>query len=77
MTRTTSSALVDTLRTATKAGAGWPYIAPSAYHEKQERDAIEVFCETAEMFYQDLMTIRANWRKLPVTCDLLLLTRNP
>jgi DNA modification methylase len=65
-------ALVDTLRTATKAGAGWPYIAPSEYHEKQERDAIEVFCETAEMFYQDLMTIRANWRKLPVTCDLLL-----
>jgi hypothetical protein len=36
-------ALADTLRTASKAGAGWPYIAPSKYHEKQERDAIETF----------------------------------
>ncbi len=28
-------ALVNTLRTATKAGAGWPYIAPSKYHAKK------------------------------------------
>jgi DNA modification methylase len=65
-------ALVDTLRTATKAGAGWPYIAPSEYHKKQERDAIEVFSKTASMFYQDLKTIRDNWHTMPVICDLLL-----
>jgi DNA modification methylase len=65
-------ALVDTLRTATKAGAGWPYIAPSKYHEKQERDAIVVFSKTANMFYQDLVAIHNKWRPLQVGCDLLL-----
>lgn len=65
-------ALVDTLRTATRAGAGWPYIAPSKYHEKRERDAIAVFCETVEMFYQDLVSIRASWVCQDVACLLLL-----
>ena len=65
-------ALVDTLRTATKAGAGWPYIAPSKYHEKRERDAIVVFSETANMFYHDLVGIHNKWRPVQVTCDLLL-----
>ncbi len=65
-------ALVDTLRTATKAGAGWPYIAPSKYHEKQERDAIVVFRKTASMFYQDLVVIHNKWRPSQVSCDLLL-----
>jgi len=64
--------LVDTLRTATKAGAGWPYIAPSKYHEKQERDAIIVFSKTASMFYQDLVAIHNKWRPLQVACNLLL-----
>lgn len=41
-------ALADTLRSASKAGAGWPYIAPSEYHAKQERDAITVFSEEAQ-----------------------------
>ena len=65
-------ALVDTLRTATKAGTGWPYIAPSKYHEKRERDAIVVFSETANMFYHDLVGIHNKWRPVQVTCDLLL-----
>jgi hypothetical protein len=65
-------ALVNTLRTATKAGAGWPYIAPSKYHEKQERDAIVVFSKTASMFYQDLVAIHNKWRPLQVDCNLLL-----
>jgi DNA modification methylase len=65
-------ALVDTLRTATRAGAGWPYIAPSEYHKKQERDAIAVFCETAEMFYHDLTAIRASWACREVACQLIL-----
>jgi len=65
-------ALVDTLRTATKAGAGWPYIAPSKYHAKKERDVIEVFSETVNMFYQDLLAVHNKWRPLQVACDLLL-----
>jgi len=48
-------ALTDTLRTASKAGTGWPYIAPSKYHEKQERDAIEVFCRQVQVMYKDLL----------------------
>jgi hypothetical protein len=64
--------LVDTLRTATKAGTGWPYIAPSKYHEKQERDALVVFSKTASMFYQDLVAIHNKCRLLQVACDLLL-----
>jgi hypothetical protein len=65
-------ALVNTLRTATKAGAGWPYIAPSKYHAKKERDAVEVFSETVNMFYQDLLAVHNKWRPLQVACDLLL-----
>ena len=65
-------ALADTLRTATRAGAGWPYIAPSEYHEKRERDAISVFCETTQMFFQDLLEVRSAQAKVEVTCKLLL-----
>lgn len=65
-------ALADTLRSASKAGAGWPYIAPSEYHAKQERDAITVFSETAQMFVQDLKEAQANRAKVNVACELLL-----
>ncbi len=66
-------ALTDTLRTASKAGTGWPYIAPSKYHEKQERDAIEVFCHQVQVMYKDLLVIQER-RKGPerVECRLLL-----
>lgn len=65
-------ALVDTLRTTTKAGAGWPYIAPSKYHAKQERDAVAVFCETAQMFVRDLIAVQAVRAKRNVACRILL-----
>lgn len=65
-------ALADTLRSATKAGAGWPYIAPSEYHAKQEKDAIVVFSETAQMFVQDLKEVHAIREKVDVICELLL-----
>ncbi len=51
-------ALTDTLRTASKAGAGWPYIAPSKYHEKRERDAIETFCQQVQLMYRDLLVVQ-------------------
>lgn len=65
-------ALADTLRTTTRAGAGWPYIAPSKYHAKQEQDAVAVFCETAQMFVQDLLIVRASRAREDVTCQVLL-----
>ncbi len=65
-------ALADTLRTATKAGAGWPYIAPSEFHAKQERDAFQVFCETVQSFYRDLLTVQAERARVMVACKLYL-----
>ena len=53
-------ALTDSLRTASKAGTGWPYIAPTKYHEKSEQPALKVFTETVWGMYRDLEWIRAN-----------------
>ncbi len=64
-------ALTDTLRSASKAGTGWPYIAPSKYHEKQERDAIQVFSATVKQMYKDLVGVRAHRSLDPVECRLL------
>jgi len=66
-------ALTDTLRTASKAGTGWPYIAPSKYHEKQERDAIEVFCQQVQAMYKDLVTVQQRPRSQQAECHLLLM----
>ena len=66
-------ALTDTLRTASKAGTGWPYIAPSKYHEKQERDAIEVFCHQVQVMYKDLLAVQGQCKEYEqVECRLLL-----
>lgn len=51
-------ALTDTLRTASSAGSGWPYIAPSKYHEKNERPAFEVFSKTLHAMYNDICQVR-------------------
>ncbi|MDH7485125.1 MAG: DNA methyltransferase [Anaerolineae bacterium] len=65
-------ALTDTLRTASKAGTGWPYIAPNKYHEKQERDAIEVFCHQVQMMYKDLSVVQERRQQYErVECRLL------
>lgn len=66
-------ALTDTLRTASKAGTGWPYIAPSKYHEKQERDAIEVFCHQVQVMYKDLLLIQERRNSQQAECRLLLM----
>ena len=48
-------ALVATLRRATKAGAGWPYIAPSKHGSKTaERDALSTFEAQCRMMLGDL-----------------------
>jgi DNA modification methylase len=65
-------ALTDTLRTASTAGTGWPYIAPSKYHAKQnERDALDAFDEQVRLMYDDLKIVRVHQGK-PVETRLLL-----
>lgn len=65
-------ALTDTLRTASSAGTGWPYIAPSKYHAKQERDALEAFAEQVLLMYEDVKKVRS-LRRSEVEARLLLM----
>lgn len=52
-------ALTHTLRTASTAGTGWPYIAPSKYHNKTiERDALKEFKMQAKLMFQDVVEVR-------------------
>lgn len=71
-------ALTDTLRGASKAGTGWPYIAPSKYHEKNERPALEVFSQTVQGMVRDLGIVLAEHTLSSVQTRLLLMdTRQP
>jgi hypothetical protein len=63
-------ALVDTLRTASKAGTGWPYIAPSRYHEKAEQEAFTTFSAQVQRMVEDLQTVRAQTNG-PAECHLI------
>jgi DNA modification methylase len=55
-------ALTDTLRGSSRAGTGWPYIAPSKYQEKIERPGLDVFAETMRGMYTDLKEVLATRR---------------
>nr|HID12899.1 DNA modification methylase [Anaerolineae bacterium] len=71
-------ALTDTLRAASKAGTGWPYVAPSKYHAKQEQDAIDVFCRQVQEMFKDLQVVQLRRRSGPVECRLILMdARDP
>ena len=70
-------ALTDTLRTASSAGTGWPYIAPSQYHAKQEHDALEAFIEQIQIMYDDLKQIHYKSRPDVETRLLLRDARDP
>jgi len=64
-------ALTDTLRTASTAGTGWPYVAPSKYHAKQnERNGLEVFTEQIRSMFDDLKIVCSRPRR-PVEIRLL------
>lgn len=65
-------ALVDTLRTATSAGAGWPYIAPSKYHEKTEKEAIGEFLKQVNQMHKDLKIVTKRKSPYQVACELIL-----
>lgn len=61
-------ALTDTLRTASTAGTGWPYVAPSKYHAKQnERDGLEVFGEQLRLMFDDLKIVQSRQRRVVET----------
>ncbi|MBI4727664.1 hypothetical protein HY768_10690 [candidate division TA06 bacterium] len=48
-------ALVDTLRNASKAATGWPYIAPNKIHEKaEEKEAFEEYGYQVRRMYDDI-----------------------
>mgnify|MGYP001057909195 CR=1 FL=1 len=66
-------ALTNTLREASKAGTGWPYIAPSKYHEKSEQPALEVFHKTVKGMYRDLLDILTNHSRAFIETRLLLM----
>ncbi|MBI4332848.1 MAG: hypothetical protein HY673_16390 [Chloroflexi bacterium] len=52
-------ALTHTLRTASSAGTGWPYIAPGKYHGKTvERDALKEFRNQTKVMFQDIQELR-------------------
>jgi len=71
-------ALTDTLRMASKAGTGWPYIAPGKYHAKQEQDAIEVFCRQVQEMFKDLQVVQLRRRSGLAECRLALMdARDP
>ena len=71
-------ALTDSLRTASKAGTGWPYIAPGKYHQKNELPALRVFGETLWGMYKDLTIVQANCAKnQPETNIFFRDTRQP
>jgi tRNA G10 N-methylase Trm11 len=55
-------ALTDTLRSASKAGTGWPYIAPSKYQAKNEQPALDVFSQTVQMMFRDLLSVLTSRR---------------
>ena len=55
-------ALVDTLRTASVAGTGWPYIAPTRHHAKtSERDAFTEFKKTLSGMIADLEKAKSDY----------------
>ncbi len=66
-------ALTDTLRTVSKAGVGWPYIAPTKFHERtKERDALEEFASQVRLMFDDLKWQISHCRSRKVECRLLL-----
>jgi DNA modification methylase len=65
--------LTNVLRTAAKAGTGWPYIAPTKYHEKTiELDGIEEFKKYAHLFYKDLLYVRSRQYKKDIEYKIIL-----
>jgi DNA modification methylase len=54
-------ALTATLRSSAKAGTGWPYIAPTKYHEKVvEKEALSEFERHVHLMLSDIKLVTSN-----------------
>ena len=66
-------ALVDTLRNASKAATGWPYIAPTKYHEKSnEKNAFKEFGNQVRKMYDDLEFMQTYFNSNNVVCKVII-----
>jgi len=72
-------ALTDTLRNASKAATGWPYVAPAKMHQKKtEKDAFEAFGIQVRRMLDDLKFMQTYYPDHEVfTCIILGDARNP
>lgn len=65
-------ALIDTLRNASKAATGWPYIGPTKHHEKSiEKDAFKEFGNQVRKMYDDLEFMQRYFNN-HVQCTIIL-----
>lgn len=66
-------ALTDTLRNASKAATGWPYISPAKIHEKiNEKDAFSEFQAQVHRMVEDLVLIKKESWLCDADCLLIL-----
>jgi len=53
--------LTATLRTASHAGTGWPYVAPTKYGSKKtEKSGLDEFIKHTKMFIEDIAYVKSN-----------------
>jgi DNA modification methylase len=65
-------ALTDTLRNASRAATGWPYIAPTKRHEKvTEKEAFMEFDGQIRRMVEDLESMQNYYRNEEISCNLI------
>jgi DNA modification methylase len=66
-------ALIDTLRNASKAATGWPYIGPTKYQEKvNEKDAYSEFGNQIRKMYDDLEFMQKHYNNGDVKSEIII-----
>jgi len=66
-------ALTDTLRNASKAATGWPYVAPAKIHQKKtEKDAFDAFGIQVRRMLDDLKFMQAYYPNHGVSTRIIL-----
>lgn len=66
-------ALIDTLRNASKAATGWPYIGPTKYHQKSvEKNGFVEFGNQVRKMYDDLEFMQTYFNSNDVICNIII-----
>ncbi len=66
-------ALIDTIRNASKAATGWPYIGPTKYHEKIiEKNAFKEFANQVKKMHDDLEFMQRYFNSNDVICKIII-----